>query len=295
MYKINFLIILLFLHICCLQSTTTFAECSVFADSSNDWAVEVVEYVVGNNPKLGYYDGKPYTNPVAALGPAARETAGLDNPMPVEIHYPAWTPNELVSIGDGGWLTVKMGKKVYNEQEPIHPYDMDLIVFGNDIFWSSDGPPYHGPWYAGDSEGGEIWVSQDESNWFYATDKCPADSLLPTQSKNLDGTPTDYLYPPNPILLMTNWYDGDWYKSNSIIAYDGSGGGMPIDLSDLEDEYGTPTNLPWILYVKIFDTDDPGTGINTEIDAIAAVKDLPEPIFIFYFLFIIYYLLTFKN
>ncbi len=264
--KINVSSKLLIIIFCFLQST-------VFA-GSNDWAVEVVEYVPGNNPVFGY------TNPVVSLGEAARKTIwdqGVED-TDIKVFLPAYYNTDLVSIGDNGHLILGMGKKIYNEEDDVHPYGVDLIVYGNMLFaCMNESNVYASPWYSASWEPAEIWVSQDATNWCQATNVF-ADSFFPTQSIDIDGNPSDYLYPVNPALLSNDWFGGDWSYTNTVEAYEGAGGGTPVDLSLLEDQHGNPTNLPWAQFIKFIDIPD---GEACEIDAVAGVKDLPEPIIVF--------------
>ncbi len=253
---------------------------TVFADSSsNDWATEIIEYLPGNNAFV------THTNAVTALGPAAK-LADIDGTMEaVTINNPPWQSDQIVSVGIGGKLIVKMGHQVNNYDDPEHPFGIDLLVYGNTFFAYiyDEGLPQTNPWYATSEEPIEIWVSADLTNWFIATN-CFADSLLPTQSIDLNSKPADYLYPANPALLTNDWIDGTWSYTNTVQAYDGSAGGAPVDLSQLKTADGQATNLSFINYVKI---ENPQTGDASEIDAFAAVVDLPEP---YYLLFIIKYL-----
>ena len=266
--------ILIIITLCGLIST-------VFADSnSNDWATEIIEYVPGNNAV------NTHTNAAAALGPAAKST-DVDGTMEhVTINNPPWQNDQIVSIGNSGKLILKMGYQINNYNDPIHPYGVDLIVYGNTFFAYiyDEGLPQTNPWYEITEEPAEIWVSADLTNWFMATN-CFADSLMPTQSIDPYGNTADYLYPPNPALLTNDWLDGTWSYTNTVHAYDGAAGGAPVDLSQLKTIDGQATNLSFINYVKI---ENSITESAAEIDAIAAVADLPEP---YYLLFIIKYLL----
>ncbi len=278
---------------CGLISTQAFIANAVSAGSnSNNWAVEVVEYLPGNNAAFSY------TNANTAIGPAAQYTFAdeeMTNVASVTVINPPWQNNQIVSIGNGGKLIVRMGRQVNNYDDPEHPYGVDLLVFGNTLFAYVDdeGLSQTNPWYATSEEPIEIWVSADLINWFMATN-CFADSLMPTQSVDLNGNPADYLYPPNPALLTNDWisFAGTWSYSNTVQAYEGSAGGAPVDLSQLKTSDGQATNLTFINYVKI---ENPQTEDASEIDAVAAVAALPEPFYscpagvsfiIYYFIFI---------
>ncbi len=242
------------------------------AGSSNDWAVEVVEYVP-TNPAYGY------TNATVALGEAARTTPGsfgATGDVPVNVCEPPWSKSQIVSIGDNGWLTLKMGEDVFDDDDPLHPFGVDLIVYGNALFGvPPDAPDYYSsPWVAIWTDPAEIWVSADTTSWFRADGRY-ADALMPTQSIDINGKPSDYLYPVDPSLLTNDWFDGTWMYTNTVIAYEGAGGGAPVDLSFLVDAGDNPTNLAWIRYVKFIDIE--GDNKQTEIDAVARVRDVPEP------------------
>ncbi|RLD10828.1 MAG: hypothetical protein DRI44_05020 [Chlamydiae bacterium] len=277
MKKNNFIFSIIFF--CGLQST-------IYADTfSNNWAMEIIKYEPGNNV-FG-----AYTNANTALGPASRFTYAdkeMTNAASVTIINPPWQSDQIVSIGIGGKLIVKMGTEVRNYNDPEHPYGVDLLIFGNTLFAYIDdeGLPQTNPWYATSEEPAEIWVSADLTNWFMATN-CFADSLMPTQSVDLNGHTSNYLFPPNPALLTNDWtsLSGTWSYSNTVAAYEGSAGGAPVDLSQLKTSSGQSTNLSFINYVKI---ENPRTEDAAEIDAIASVPILPEP---YYLLFIIKYLL----
>jgi len=280
---------------CICAFIVIFCGLQAFANSNN-WATEIVEYVPGNNAVA------TYTNATTALGPAAKYTYA-DEPMTnmtsVTVINAPWLPNQIVSIGNGGKLIVKMGRQINNYDDPEHPFGVDLLVYGNTFFAYIDdeGLPQTNPWYEITEEPAEIWLSADLTNWFIATN-CFADSLMPTQSIDQNGNPADYLYPVNPAILTNDWTSlaGTWSYTNTVQAYDGSAGGAPVDLSQLKTVSGQATNLSFINYVKI---ENPQTEDAAEVDAIAAVADLPEPVFIYYLSFIIYYLLSgnffFKN
>jgi hypothetical protein len=239
------------------------------AAASDDWAAAVLAYTRGPNAASGY------TNAAAALGEAARDTLDWSATSPVTLVNPAWQPDQIVSLGDGGSLTLAMGADVINEDDPVHPYGVDLIVYGNALFAAaSTADLFAATWYGLSAEPAEIWVSADTQNWFRARDRY-ADALMPTQSRNLDGTPMDYLRPINPALLTNDWFEAEppWTYSNTVVAYDGAAGGCPVDLNDLIGPGNSATSLAWIRYVKFIDLPD---GKSSEIDAVARVASVPE-------------------
>lgn len=234
---------------------------------SDDWAVAVLEYLP-SSPYPGF------TNAQQALGPAARETIGF---APGSIdHVLVFQPSvDVVSIGNGGRLSLLMGATVMNEDDPVHPYGVDLIVYGNSFFTIRSGTYtfYASPWTLMHSEAAEIWVSADTTEWFRATGVM-ADDLLPTQSVDINGAPSDYLLPVNPALYTNDWFDGTWSYTNTVLAYAGAGGGAGVDLSRLETAGGAPTSLAYCIAVRFIDVS--GVGRSAEIDGVARVADVPE-------------------
>lgn len=234
---------------------------------SNDWAVAVLDYLP-SSPHPGF------TNAQHALGPAARETIGfLSNTVDrVLVFQPAV---DVVSIGNGGQLSLLMGTTVINDDDPVHPFGTDLIVYGNAFFTIRSGTFtfYSSPWTMMHSEAAEIWVSADTNEWFRAIGVM-ADDLLPTQSVDINGVPSDYLLPVDPALYSNDWTDGTWSYTNTVLAYGGAGGGAGVDLSRLETDSGAPTSLTYCIAVRFKDVS--GTGRSAEIDAVVRVADVPE-------------------
>ncbi len=239
------------------------------AAAPDDWASAVIEYVRGANAANGY------TNAHAALGEAARETLDWSEPAAVTVINPAWLPSQIVSIGDGGHLTLELGAEVVNEDDPLHPYGVDMLVYGNALFGAaSTASFYSAPWVGISAEPAEIWVSADTQVWCRARARL-ADSYMPTQSLDGNGNPSDYLRSINPALLTNDWFEAEppWSYSNTVAMYAGAAGGCPVDLSDLLTADGAPTNLVAARYVKLVDV--AGSG-STEIDAVARVASVPE-------------------
>ena len=117
----NFILIIVFF--CGLQSTRTFAGHATFADSiSNSWAKEIIEYIPGNNVFASY------TNANVVLGPASKTTDVDGAQEAVTINNPPWQNNQIVSIGTGGRLIIRMGDRVDNYDDPEHPFGIDLLV-----------------------------------------------------------------------------------------------------------------------------------------------------------------------
>jgi len=240
----------------------------------NDFAVEVVEYIAGTGIPVDSISGEPFNNPGSALGRPTLMTSGdgsyirLGEPVVVLPVAPAYRSFELVTVGNGGHLTLKFSHPVRDDRN--NPYGVDFIVFGN----SMQGVEAGSAWRNGNpedvrvtntcyTEPGIVSVSQDGTNWCTFATGPYADSFAPTAGYRWDSAnnvwaqeldPTKPIDPQLTVAGMT--------VAEMIDAYDGSAGGTGFDLADV--------GLDWIMYVRI--DDDPTSGATTEIDAVADVS-----------------------
>src|ERR1041384_5432468 len=97
--------------------------------SSTTHAAPFADAVVSYNSGVGFAAG--YTDPASALGEPSRVTPGQFG-GPVDPFDPPYLPNQLVSIGAGGSLTLKFTRPVLNH--PRNRFGIDFIVFGNSGF-----------------------------------------------------------------------------------------------------------------------------------------------------------------
>lgn len=225
------------------------------------WASMVISYDPGTNPAPGYSD------PMTALGRPERFTGEGVFPGAVTPFNPAWRTDELVSIGEGGHLTVMFDKPVRNSKG--NPFGIDLLIFGNTGYIDSAFPSGVSGGVFG-SGGGEVEVSEDGVNWF----KVPgaqADSEFPTLGYlDLTGpyqttkgsVPSDFRKPVDPAFAA-----GGKTFAEIVAAYDGSGGGSGIDIE--------ATGLRAISYVRV--SSPLGSGVAAEIDAFSDVRAVPTP------------------
>jgi len=234
-------------------------QSAVQADSP--WASEVVAYAAGTNVARDFFTGEAYTNTASALGmPTRNGFFGGD----ITVFSGPFMGSEIVSLGSGGFLTVKFDHAVSNDT--FNPLGADLIVFGNsfckDVAWPS------GQAAEVDREPGRILVSQDGTNW-HAISSIFADDGFPTQgytdtttAYGSDGTtPTDFLMP-----VDTNFTFAGKYYPAMRAHYNRSGGGAPVDIAE--------TGLEWIQYVMI--TQALGQSWSTEIDGFSDVAPVVE-------------------
>lgn len=235
---------------------------NTLATAADPWADTVVFYDPGEAITPGY------AVPSTALGPPTRNTSGdSDFGGAVTPFQPPFGIDEIVSIGRGGTLVVAFDEPV--EDDPGNPFGIDLLIFNNAFYTMSHaGPDARATTLA--EEGGTISVSADGEYWVVIRAQA-ADSAFPTLSYSdltapatlvrdvllSPGTvPTDFTRPVDPSVSLV-----DLDILGISAAYDGSGGGVGIDLG--------PTGLPAITHVRLT---NPSDAVGTpEIDALADV------------------------
>ncbi|RMF76665.1 MAG: PEP-CTERM sorting domain-containing protein [Planctomycetota bacterium] len=229
--------------------------------NSDPWADSVVDYApgVGANPA--------FLDPTTALGEPERFTGEGVFPSAVTIFNPAFGTDELVSIGEGGSLTLAFDEPITDD--PAHRFGVDLIVFGNGGFIDVDFPNGRigSPAALFGVDLMNVSVSPDNVNW--APLGSFSEGLFPTQgyqdtppqSPTPGSVPTSFQRPIDPSLTASD-FDGLTY-ADALALYDGSGGGTPIDIA--------ASGFASIQFIR-FENVTPGTTV--EIEAVAAV---PEP------------------
>ena len=173
-----------------------------------------------------------------------------------------------MTIGRGGRLTVAFDQPVLDD--PANPFGIDLLIFGNAFFTgsSSTAPCATGLY----EEPAMIEVSADGID-FVVISNLTADGAFPTagyqDAEAYDTEPgqveTDFLRPVDPGFLE---FASELCWEEIRLAYDGSGGGVPIDLSS--------TGLAEIRFVRISTALD--AQALPEIDAFADVRAAPDVI-----------------
>lgn len=252
--------------ICCSGIALWIVLLTAMPSNAEPWATFVDSYQPGTTAVDGFME------PATGLGSPERFTGEGVFPGAVTMFNPAFGTDEIVSIGEGGHLTVGFDEPVTDDPNNLH--GVDLIIFGNTGFIDTSFPNGQ----LGDPAGvfgsglATVEVSADGTNFFPVAGL--ADGLFPTQGY-LDATPfqstpgnleSDFLKPMDPSLTLSD-FDGLSY-AEALALYDGSGGGTPIDISG--------SGLTSISYVRISLDDDGngGTSLHAEIDAFANV---PEP------------------
>ncbi len=229
---------------------------------ADPWADSVVGYSSGSNPT------PEFTNPSVSLGEPTHHSTAFGG-FPVTPFSGAAGVNELVSLGEGGELTVRFDVPVTDD--PNNPFGIDLLIFGNSFFNLGSFNNDHTDLATGStaSEGGIISLSADGIN-FVVVPGVDADGRFPTLGFSdiaipfpaTASIPTDFTKPVDPSFDVTG------LNTAAIVAgYDGSGGGVGIDLAMV--------GLSQITHVRI--TNPLGSGLTPEIDGFADVRAIPEP------------------
>ncbi|MHA7812164.1 MAG: hypothetical protein ACX94C_02050 [Phycisphaerales bacterium] len=239
---------------------TTSASADLFATS-------VLSYDVGSNAAAGYTDAS------TALGSAERFTGEGVFPGGVTPFNPAFGTDELVSVGSGGHLTLGFDATITNNAS--HAYGIDLIVFSNagflDTSWSDADPSNDGSGVVGPNPfvfgaGGEatIQVSQNGTDWFTASittlDLFPTlgySDYTTTTPGDLGSIETSFSQAIDPSLTLDDLANLSF--AELVALYDGSGGGIGIDIAS--------TGLESASYVRFLNE----SGEAFEIDAVAVV------------------------
>lgn len=244
--------------------------------AADPWADRVVSYAAGDlsgpTEQPDFVTNQPYNDPTTALGSPTRIASPDFFPAAVTPLAPAFRANEVVSIGYGGSLVVQFDEPVADD--PLNPFGIDLLVFGNALFIGNFFNPDFsfnaaGTVAAVGSEGGIVEVSADGMNFLPAS--VVADGLFPTNAyvdaaDPFGGVPgtiaSDFTLPVDPTFNPI----GKTY-AQILAGYGASGGGLGIDIA--------PTGLASISYVRI--TNPIGSAAVPEIDALADVRAIPEP------------------
>lgn len=243
-----------------LALTTTIASASPYASS-------VLSYDQGSNAVAGY------TTASTALGSAERFTGEGIFPGGVTPFNPAFGTDEIVSVGAGGHLALGFETAITNSAS--HAFGVDLIIFSNagfaDTTWTdadpnNDGTGFTGanPFIFGAGGAATIQVSSDGMNWITATtitlDLFPtlgyADYTSPTPAA-AGSIESDFTKALDPTLTAADFANMTFEQVRD--AYDGSGGGIGIDIAS--------TGLESANFVRFLNE----SGSAFEIDAVAVV------------------------
>ena len=230
---------------------------------ATQFAAEVVSYKLGVGFATDWSTGAGYTNKDAIVGPPARETPGKWG-GPITPFSPPYLVDQILSIGQGGGVTLKFAMPI--RDEPLNQFGLDFIVFGAAGFTITNGDFSGGGITDGALFGqadGEtrVSVSADGEAWFV---------LDPKRAPGFDGYhPTDgggdFGLPVNPALAKGDFAAGGLAKFSEL--YDGSGGGTGFDIGWAINDGGNPVALGQVQFVRL----EVLSG-KAEVDAVSDVR-----------------------
>jgi len=243
--------------------------------AADPWADNVVQYISGTGIGNDFVTGDPYSDASTSLGEPTRFTSDAANyGGAVTPLQSAFRANEVVSIGNGGSLTVSFDEPVTDD--PQNPFGIDLLVFGNSFLFGDDifNPDWSfnpaGTFTGVASEGGVVELSDDGINFVLVTG-LEGDGLYPINAYDdivdpfatvAGSVPSDFTKPVDPALDIV----GKTF-AEVVTAYNGSGGGAGIDIG--------AWGLSQVTHVRV--SNAIGAGFIPEIDGFADVSAVPEP------------------
>lgn len=228
----------------------------VVASSFAQFADAVIAYTPGTGVSASY------TNPASALGRPSRVTpdsfGGLVDPF-----SPAWQGGQLVSVGAGGSLTLRLDTPVHHDR--THPFSCDFIVFGNAGFSITNGDYSgggitDGSMFGNNSGQTRVSVSADGTNFFVLNPALAptVDTLFPAEGSG------DFFRPVNPGLTGANFAGLGLPGIHAL--YGGAAGGAGYSLAWAQDTNGQPVTVAGARFVRV----EVLSG-KAEIDGVAAV------------------------
>lgn len=228
--------------------------------AADPWADAVVSY------DAGVGDPGAFNDPATALGMPSRMTGTGQFAGPVTPFNAPYLTDQIVSVTAGGHLTVRFDEPIVDDA--ANPFGVDLLVFGNAFFTDTSFP---NGIVGGMFADGVFTVSVSaDGSAFVPLDGTFNDGLFPTLGYSdltepfpsaLGDVPSDFTKPVDPSLTLDD-LNGKSF-AELLALYDGSGGGIPIDIAS--------SGLSSVSYVRV---DVPAGVASPEFDAFVAV---PEP------------------
>ena len=228
--------------------------------AATNYAARVISY----DPGVGFAAG--YTNTDAVLGEPSRVNPFGDTTDPFD---PPYGKGQILSIGEGGWLTIEFDRPVHNA--PHNPFGLDFIIFGNSGFiitndfdlttfnWIGT-PATDGSLFANNTGVTRVSVSKNGTDFFVLdSQQAPiVDGLFPTDGSG------DFRVPVNPQLTASDFAGTTLEDIRALYRSSGGGNGYDIDWANI---HRGNAELSWIRYVRV----EVLSG-KSEIDGFAAVE-----------------------
>jgi hypothetical protein len=245
-------------------TTTTTARAGGFA-------AEVVDYQPGVGYATDWATGAGYTDAATVLGQPSRQTIDPDpqwgGTFEVNPFNGPYLLSQMVSIGEGGSLTIRLGSPATDD--PAHPQGIDFIIFGQSAFLITNGD-YTG---GGITDGSLLGAAEPGSTRVeVSADGAVFHELNPSLAPVVDGLfPTDgagdFSRPMDPSLGADD-FDGLGLAETRAL-YAGSAGGTGYDLAWALDGEGNPAGLEAASYIRVSVLSG-----HAEVDGVSVV---PEP------------------
>ncbi|MGZ4988103.1 MAG: hypothetical protein ACXWBP_08685, partial [Limisphaerales bacterium] len=210
-----------------MKKSVLFAALGALLCSFSTQAATFANQVVSYNSGTGV--SPHFTNYVSVLGQPSTV-----NPFgePTDVFDPPYGANQILSIGAGGWVTVRFDTPVLNL--PVNPFGRDFIIYGNSGFIVTNdfdlttfnwiGTPATDGSLFGQNDGSTlVSVSRDGVN-FYTLNPLQAptvDLLFPTDGSG------DFQKPLDPSLAQADMAGLTLDQIRAL--YNGSAGGASFD------------------------------------------------------------------
>lgn len=231
-------------------------------------AVEATGYRPGIGFATDFATGEGYTNIASALGEPSRSTPG-DFGGPVDPFSPPYLASQLLSIGAGGSVSLRLDQPARND--PANPFGIDLLLFGATGFLIvngdySGGGITDGSLFGADDATFQLSVSADGTLFHRLSGPAVPrfEGMFPTDGSGDFQVPVDPAFGPESFL--------DAGLEGIRLRYAGSGGGTGFDLSWAVDGEGNPVVVDEATWLRV----DVLSG-RVDLDAVSVVRAVPEP------------------
>lgn len=229
------------------------------SSGAENFAARVISYDPGVNFSPGF------TNPAVVLGEPSRVNPYTEAVDPFNAPYGT---NQVLSIGEGGSLVVRMERPIFNTWRK--PFGLDFIIFGNagfvitnefdlDTFNWIGTPATDGSLYGANEGTTLVSVSADGVHFVpLASQLTPTvDTLFPTDAAG------DFDVPVNPALTAADCAGATLADLRDRYAGSAGGAGFNIGWAQWRKQW---VRLPFVRFIRI----DVLAG-KAEIDGFSAV------------------------